>query len=261
MALPEPEPSRVATRWAWAALFAYPPTVALGYILRLSAIDAFVLAALVAPLPLLAVAQVPLAKASLAEATPLDRSSVYLGSAATIFLLGGVALAAGLGEPGRGRARAGNASSPGAPGLELWPAGSGARIDRALPCARTGAGNARVPPSRGAPGLKRCVSVAFSYSCPSWRGWGRRWLSGDMFFLSSRVSGSVRGVRRLLQRYRLAPCTLIRDGGARSVQACWGSLSQRRWSYQGVSGPRSSPTVGIDVVGGLWLGRWLLKPS
>ena len=151
MALSEPEPSRVATRWAWAALFAYPPTVALGYILRLSAIDAFVLAALVAPLPLLAVAQVPLAKASLAEATPLDRSSVYLGSATTIFLLGGVALAAGIGEPGAA-----------ALGLEMLPlrvllAWSCGLLVAALGlialfhCARTGAGNARVPPSRGAP--------------------------------------------------------------------------------------------------------------
>ena len=100
MSLPEPEPSGVAAWWAWAALFAYPPTVALCYIIRLSLVDAFVLAALVTLLPLLAVAQVPLAKASLGETTPLDRDSVYKGSAITILLLGGVALATGLGGLG-----------------------------------------------------------------------------------------------------------------------------------------------------------------
>ena len=110
MSLPEPEPSGVAARWAWAALFVYPPAIALGYIVGLPPVDAFVLAALVTLLPLLAVAQVPLAEASLGEPTLLDRSSVYKGSAITILLVGGVALAAGLGGLG-----------PVALGLEVLP--------------------------------------------------------------------------------------------------------------------------------------------
>ena len=133
MSLPEPEPSGVAARWAWAALFAYPPTVALCYIIRLSLVDAFVLAALVTLLPLLAVAQVPLAKASLGETTPLDRNSVYKGVRHNHSPSGRCRVGNGPRRTRTSRARAGDASSSGAPGLELWFAGGGAHGDRAFP--------------------------------------------------------------------------------------------------------------------------------
>ena len=259
MALPEPEPSRAATRWAWAALFAYPPAVALGYILRLSAIDAFVLAALVALLPLLAVAQVPLAKASLAEATPLDRSSVYLGSAATTLLLGGVALAAGIGEPGAA-----------ALGLEMLPL----RVFLTWSCGL-------LVGALGLIGLFHVLGRALGMpESPLLAALLPETVrERRLFVFLSVVAGlgeevAFRGyVLSQLASLGLGPwgaaiASAVPFGALHAYQGWWGSLRTGLLGFafaasvvlSGSLWPAVVAHVGIDVVGGLWLGRWLLKP-
>jgi len=255
---PEPEPSGVAARWAWAALFAYPPAVALGYILRLSTVDAFVLAALVALLPLLAVAQVPLANASLAEATPMDRSSVYIGSATTILLLGGVALAAGLGEPG-------------ALALGMLPL----QVLLAWSCGLLAAAFALIALFHA---LGRTLGIPDSLLLAALlpeTGRERR-----LFVFLSVMAGlgeelAFRGyVLSQLASLGFGPwgaaiASAIPFGALHAYQGWWGSLRTGLLGFafaasvvlSGSLWPAVIAHVGIDVVGGLWLGRWLLNRS
>jgi membrane protease YdiL (CAAX protease family) len=260
MALPEPEPSHVAKRWAWAALFVYPPTVALGYILRLSALDAFVLAALVALLPLLAVAQVPLAKASLAEAAPLDRCSVYLGSTITVLLLGGVTLAAGLGELGASALGLGMLPLP---VLLAWSCGLLVTAITAFLLFH------ELGQALGMPGSP-LLAVLLPETVRERR----------LFMFLSLAAGlgeevAFRGyVLAQLVSLGLGPwgaaiASAVPFGVLHAYQGWWGSLRTGLLGFtfaasvvlSGSLWPAVIAHVGIDVVGGLWLGRWLLTRS
>lgn len=260
MALPEPKPSHVAMRWVWAALFVYPPTVALGYILRLSVVDAFVLAALVALLPLLAVAQVPLAKASLAEAAPLDRCSVYFGSTITILLLGGVTLAAGLGEPGAAALGLGMLPFP---VLLAWSCGLLVVAIAALLLFHE-LGRALGMP--GSPFLAALLPETVRE---------RR-----LFMFLSLAAGlgeevAFRGyvfaqlVSLGLGPWGAAIASAAPFGVLHAYQGWWGSLRTGLLGFvfatsvvlSGSLWPAVIAHAGIDMVGGLWLGRWLLTRS
>ena len=260
MARPEPVPSRVATRWAWASLFAYPPAVALGYILRLSAVDAFVLAALVALLPLLAVAQVPLAKASLAEVTTLDRSSVYLGSATTILLLGAVALAAGIGGSGAAALGLGMLSLR---VLLAWSCGLLVaafvlivlfhELGRELGMTDSALLAALLPETERERRLFVFLSVV--------AGLGEE-VAFRGYVLSQLVSLG-------LGPWGAAIASAVPFGALHAYQGWWGSLRTGLLGFafaasvvlSGSLWPAVIAHVGIDVVGGLWLGRWLLNRS
>lgn len=252
----ERKPNRAAARWAWAALFAYPPAVALGYILRLSTVDAFVLAALVAPLPLLAVAQVPLAKASLTEATTLDRSSVYLESATTILLLGGVALAAGLREPG--------AAALGLGLLPLrvllaWSCGLllGAFVLIAFFHALGRAGGMPDSPLLIAllpeTARERCLFVFLSIVA----GLGEE-VAFRGYVLSQFASLG-------LSPWGAAIASAVPFGALHAYQGWWGVFRTGFLGFAFASSvvlsgslwPAVIAHAGLDVVGGLWLGRWL----
>ena len=256
--MPEPGSSRVATRWAWAALFAYPPAVALGYIVRLSAVDAFVFAALVVLLPLLAVAQVPLAKASLGDATTLDRGSVYVGSAIAILLMGSAALAAGVGNPGMAALGLGPL-----PLSELSAWSCGLLVVALLAIALFHALERRL----GLPGSPLLEALI-----------PRTAREKRLFVYLSLAAGlgeevAFRGyVFAQLVSFGLGPwgaaiTSAVPFAALHAYQGWWGSLRTGLLGFgfaasvvlTGSLWPAVVAHAGIDVVGGLWMVRWLLN--
>lgn len=89
-----------AARWAGAVGLAYPVTVGLCFALGLRGLHPFLLPWLVVALPLLAIAQVPLVQDAMALGRPLERTSVYAGSAVFVLLMGTLAVAASIRSPG-----------------------------------------------------------------------------------------------------------------------------------------------------------------
>ena len=205
-------------------------------------------------------AQVPLAKASLAEAAPLDRSSVYLGSAITILLLGGVALAAGLGEPGA--AALGLGMLP-VPVLLAWSCGL---LVAALVVIALFDALGRALAMPGSPLLAALLPETVRE---------RR-----LFVFLSIAAGlgeevAFRGyVLSQLASLGLGPwgaaiASAAPFGVLHAYQGWWGSLRTGLLGFafaasvvlSGSLWPAVIAHAGIDVVGGLWLGRRLLNRS
>ena len=252
------EALRSASLWAKAAFFVYPPVVASGFILGLSAANAFLLAALIAFLPLLAVAQVPVVAAGLAAGEPLDRGSAYVSSAVTMLLLGGVAVTAGRQEPGIG-----------ALGLVFPPAADAALWAISLiVLSLTLMGLFH--------GLGRLLGVG--ESALLWALLPRTTTERRLFVLLSLAAGlgeevAFRGyVLAVLAGLGLGPwgaaaAAAVPFGFLHAYQGWWGIV---RTAFVGLilgasvvlSGsiwPAALAHAAVDVIAGLWLGPWLLS--
>ncbi|HEX9887242.1 MAG TPA: type II CAAX endopeptidase family protein [Longimicrobiales bacterium] len=232
------------------------PLLALGFVTRfgLPVLDAVFLALLLELMPVLAVAQIPLARSA-----PLERMPAYLGSAVTILVLGSVAL--GLGLRAGGGAGLGLDPFPPAGSLLVWTAGVTLSVGilvgvfhvagRLLDLDETSLLLALIPRTR----RERLAFVGLSVAAGlgeeiTFRGYaiptlapfvGGEWPAAVLTCLSFGVLHAYQGPVGMVRTFFL------------------GFLLAASFLILGTLWPAIIAHILVDLVGGLWLGPWLVR--